>query len=51
MIALSWSRISDFRQCPAKFKFKYIDFSGFGWYSHCYEYLLKEWIYLGGLEK
>ena len=25
MIALSWSRISDFRQCPAKFKFKYID--------------------------
>ena len=24
-IALSWSRISDYRQCPAKFKLKYID--------------------------
>jgi len=25
MIALSWSRISDYRQCPAKFKLKYLD--------------------------
>ena len=25
MISLSWSRISDFRQCALKFKLKYID--------------------------
>lgn len=25
MIALSWSRLSDYQQCPLKFKFKYID--------------------------
>lgn len=25
MIALSWSRISDYRQCPAKFRMKYLD--------------------------
>jgi len=25
MIALSWSRISDYRQCPHKFKLKYLD--------------------------
>lgn len=25
MIALSWSRLSDYNQCPLKFRFKYID--------------------------